>query len=68
MLFQRNEGKIIGGLIGFLIAIFILIIGILKTLFIIIFISIGCYFGNIIDKKEDVTELLDRILPPGKFK
>ena len=62
---SNNVGKVLGSFIGFLIAILFITIGFFKTLLLIILVSIGYYIGNKIDKHESITELLDRILPPG---
>ena len=64
-IFAKNQGKIIGALIGFILAVFILFIGFLKTLLIAIFVWVGYYFGKKVDNKEDIVELLNRILPSG---
>lgn len=63
--FSKNQGKIIGSLIGLILAILILIIGFFRTLVIVIFVFTGYYIGKKIDNKEDLVEFLDRILPTG---
>ncbi|WP_425448596.1 DUF2273 domain-containing protein [Dethiothermospora halolimnae] len=67
-IFGNNYGKFIGGLVGFIIGISVLIIGFFKVLFICICIILGGYFGSKIDSRESLVELLDKILPPSKFK
>lgn len=64
-LFDKNQGKIIGSLLGLVIAVLILIIGFFRTLLIILFIFAGYYIGKKVDNKEDIIEFLDRILPSG---
>lgn len=67
-IFIKYQGKIIGSLIGLLIAILFLTIGFFKTVLILILIFGGFYIGDKIDKKESLVEVLDRILPPGVLK
>lgn len=64
-LFNKNQGKIIGSLLGLVIAVLMLIIGFFRTLLIILFIFAGYYIGKKVDNKEDIVEFLDRILPSG---
>lgn len=64
----RNYGKSIGMLIGLTFSILTISIGIIKTIFIFLCVYGGYYFGNKIDKKENIEEVLDKILPLGKFK
>lgn len=64
-LFNKNQGKIIGSLLGLVIAVLMLIIGFFRTLLIILFIFAGYYIGKKVDNKEDIIEFLDRILPSG---
>jgi len=40
-------------------------LGFFKTMFLIICLSSGFFLGNKIDKKDDLIEWLDRLLPPG---
>lgn len=62
---SKNQGKIIGSIIGFVLAIFILLIGFFQTLLISLFVFAGYFIGRKIDKKEDFIEFLDKILPSG---
>lgn len=64
-IFSKNQGKIIGSFIGLVLAVFILLIGFFRTLLIALFVFAGYYIGKKIDNKEDLVELLDRILPSG---
>lgn len=66
--FLEHYGKIIGITLGLLISILILTLGFIKTIFISLCVYIGYFFGSKIDKKENIWELLDRILPPGSLK
>lgn len=65
---KRNYGKTIGIGIGLIFAIVTISVGIIKTIFISICIYIGYFFGNKVDKKEDIIEILDKILPLGKLR
>lgn len=67
-LLMKNYGKIFGVLIGLLFSVLVIAIGIIKTIFICLCIYGGYFFGKKIDQKEDIIEILDRILPLGKFK
>lgn len=62
IILEGNSGKIIGSLIGLILAIFILKIGLFKTLFIVAFIIGGYFIGNQLDKKESLSQLMNRIL------
>jgi uncharacterized membrane protein len=64
-LFSKNQGKIIGVVLGFFISILILFIGFFRTLLILLFVFGGYFIGRKIDNKEDLIEFLDRILPSG---
>jgi uncharacterized membrane protein len=48
-----------------LIGALFLLIGFWRTLFMLIFVLGGFFIGYKIDKKEDLMEWLDRLLPPG---
>ncbi|EOD01731.1 DUF2273 domain-containing protein [Caldisalinibacter kiritimatiensis] len=67
-IFEKHQGKILGSLFGLIVAIVFLTVGFFKTIFILILVAIGYYFGKKIDNRENIGELLDRILPPGKLK
>ncbi|MFT9493655.1 DUF2273 domain-containing protein [Anaerosolibacter sp.] len=64
---NHHRGKIIGMLTGLFFSVFVIWIGIIKTLFITLCIYLGFFIGKKIDDKEDLLILLDKILPPGKF-
>ncbi|MFC1670013.1 DUF2273 domain-containing protein [Spirochaetota bacterium] len=60
---NENPGKAVGAIIGFLLGIFILTLGILKTIIIIIFIIIGFVIGK---SRDDNVSIIDEIT--GIFK
>jgi len=63
---NNNKGKFLGGLIGFIIGVFILTIGFFKTLFIFFCTTIGYLIGSKALTKEDIKKLLEKILPSGR--
>ena len=58
-----HKGKIIGTVIGFIFALLILYIGVLKTLLVFLFTAFGFYIGARWDIEGNFKKLLDRILP-----
>lgn len=62
---DRNRGKSIGALLGFIIGVMVLTIGFFKTLFIIICTVIGYTLGGKSYNKVKIKDWLERILPPG---
>jgi len=56
-----NPGKAAGAFIGFILGIFILSIGFVKTLLIIIFILIGFIIGKLRDDKVSVIDQIKGI-------
>ena len=67
-LWRVYRGRLLGSVFGLFIGAMFLILGFLQTIFLLICISAGFFFGNKIDKKEDLLEWLDRLLPPGYHK
>ena len=68
MLKDKNSGKIGAG-IAFVFALFLVIFGFLKTLFIIVLTVIGYIIGALIfADKDKVKDWMDKILPPGRFR
>ena len=69
ILFQKiwraHSGKIMGVSIGFILGILILAIGFLQALFVMFCMVVGYVIGKWIDDKEDLMEILDKLLPPG---
>lgn len=57
---NHNRRKFIGGLLGFIISVFILTVGFFKTLFIMICTIGGYVLGNNIDK-EDIKKFIEKI-------
>ncbi|MBP5186300.1 MAG: DUF2273 domain-containing protein [Clostridiales bacterium] len=68
MLKDKNSGKIGAG-IAFVFALFLVIFGFLKTLFIIFLTVIGYVVGALLfSDKNKVKDWMDKILPPGRFR
>lgn len=68
-IYNQNKGAFIGALIGLVTSVILLSLGILRTLFIALCIGIGYYIGNRLSRdKNYITNLLDRILPPGTYR
>jgi uncharacterized membrane protein len=45
-----------------------IVLGFFRTVFLLILMAGGYILGGKVDSKEDLLELLDRILPPGYHK
>lgn len=67
-LWRVYRGRLLGSVFGLFIGAMFLILGFFQTIFLLICISAGFFIGNKIDKKEDLLEWLDRLLPPGYHK
>lgn len=64
-IWNNYRGRLLCSLFGLLIGITFLWLGFFKTIFLLICITAGFFLGNKLDKKEDLLEWLDRLLPPG---
>ncbi|MDP2858042.1 MAG: DUF2273 domain-containing protein [Bacillota bacterium] len=63
---ENHRGKLLGSLIGLLVALLIMWVGFLWTLFVLACVLTGFWIGKRMDdSKENLVEVLDRILPPG---
>ena len=68
MLKDKNSGKFGAG-IAFFFALFLVIFGFLKTMFIIILTVIGYVVGALLFSDRDkIKDWMDKILPPGRFR
>ena len=66
--YREKPAPINGALIGLISSITMLAIGFFPTIFIITSVIGGYVLGNLFTKnKEFLTNLLERILPPGRF-
>lgn len=57
---QENWGKILGGLLGLLVAIIIVFFGFWKGIFIILCILIGIFLGGRMEKSESLQNFFYR--------
>ncbi len=66
-LWLRHRGKIVGAVLGFVIAVAIKKWGILWTLFIALAVVVGYTVGRYVDgDQEGLLAWIDRLLPPGR--
>jgi uncharacterized membrane protein len=64
--YNSYKWEINGALIGFGLAVFIIIVGFFKTLFIALLSGLGYYIGKRLSGDKDyIKNLLERVLPPG---
>jgi uncharacterized membrane protein len=66
-LLWEHKGKLMGVAAGLFFGIIYLLVGFWDTLVFVVFVGTGYFIGRKLDQKEDLMEILDRILP-GKFK
>lgn len=64
-LWENYRGRLVGALFGLSIGTMFLVLGFFKTIFLLICITAGYLLGKRIDNKEDLLDVLDRLLPPG---
>lgn len=64
-LWENYRGRLVGSLFGLVIGAMFLILGFFQTIFLLICITAGYLLGKRIDNKEDLMDVLDRLLPPG---
>lgn len=62
---HNHRGKLVGTILGIIIGISILLFGFLKTLFIMICGLIGLFVGKRVDEKDDLMDIVEKIIPPG---
>lgn len=56
---KDNPGKILGGILGLLVAIIIVLFGFLRGLFILLCVSAGVYLGARAEKNESLSKILE---------
>ncbi|MGE4590064.1 MAG: DUF2273 domain-containing protein [Acidaminococcaceae bacterium] len=64
-LWENYRGRLVCSLFGLIIGAMFLILGFFQTIFLLICITAGYLLGKRIDNKEDLMDVLDRLLPPG---
>jgi len=67
-IWQNHSGKITGILLGMLLGIFILLFGFFQTMFVMLCMIAGYVVGKRIDEKEDIMDILGKLLPPGYYR
>ena len=67
-LWENSRWRVIGVVAGLVIGILFLLLGFFQTIFLLICVGLGFFIGNKLDKKEDLMDFLDRLLPPGYHK
>lgn len=63
-IWQQHSGKITGMVVGMFVGIFILVFGFFHTMFVLICMISGYIVGKRIDDKEDIMDILGKMLPP----
>lgn len=64
-IWNNFRGRLLCSLFGLFIGTMVIWLGPIQAVFLLICISFGFFIGNKLDKKEDLLEWLDRLLPPG---
>lgn len=64
-IWQLHGGKILGCGLGFILGILVLMLGFFQTVFVLFCVIAGYMVGKRIDEKEDLMDILDKLLPPG---
>lgn len=67
-IWQHHSGKIIGLVTGLFMGIFILVFGFFHTMFVMLCMIAGYIVGKRIDEKEDIMDILGKLLPPGYYR
>ena len=67
-LWRNYRGRLLGSFLGLFVGAMFLLLGFLQTVFLLFCIILGFFLGNKIDKKEDLLDWLDKLLPPGYHK
>ena len=61
MWLNNNKGRLLGLLLGFIIGLLFAVLGILKTLLVIVFALIGLYLGHLLDGGASLQQIIKRI-------
>jgi len=64
-IWNNYRGRLLCSIFGLFIGTMVLWLGFFAALFLVACIGFGFFIGNKLDKKEDLLEWLDRLLPQG---
>ncbi len=67
--YKLHKGRVIGALIGITVALTVIWFGILGALFIALCAFVGYYIGKKMESDKNFwRKILDRLLPPGRYR
>lgn len=67
--YKEHKGRVIGALVGLVVALAVIWFGILGALFIAICAFVGYYIGKKMESDKNFwRKILDRLLPPGRYR
>ncbi len=67
--YKLHKGRVIGVLIGIIVALAVIWFGILGALFIALCAFVGYYIGKKMESDKNFwRKILDRLLPPGRYR
>lgn len=58
------KGRILGGIVGFICGLIVITIGWIQALFFLFCLGTGYYIGKLVDGKNSIRQILEKILPP----
>jgi uncharacterized membrane protein len=62
----HHRNKVIGGLVGLVVALLVIRFGFFATLFILLCSGLGYWIGKRLDEEpESLVQIFDRLMPPG---
>lgn len=67
--YKQHKGRVIGAIVGIAVALSVIWFGLLGALFIAICAFVGYYIGKKMESdKKFWRKILDRLLPPGRYR
>jgi hypothetical protein len=64
---SRHGGRLWGAVVGFVFSVMVMRFGVIWTMFIAAAVLAGYLIGrHLDDEQEDLSEMLERLLPPGR--
>lgn len=67
-LLEEHPGTFIGLIVGIFVGLLFLTVGFWKTLIFSSIVGIGFYIGKKYDNREDLKEILEKVLPDNFFR